>query len=285
MFKKTIVGVLLVAALAVSGVIVNGVASADTLAQLGPAVGDPWSASGTIDRVDDFGFWLAPDDGGAVIYVELGPPSFWQMNGASLTVGDVVDVQGYAAGTLYHAAIVTTASGDQIIVRDETGFPLWAGGRNAGANGLRDGSRVPQPQVQVDRETWETITGEVVEVLANSITVELADGTTLLLGLGRAALSGSSGVSFAAGDEVMVSGFSLNGRFVAGEIENLTQGGNLTLRDESGRPVWAGGPDQGMQLRQGAQGRRGAQVGPGAQTRPEEGRGRAAGGGRGRGGW
>ncbi len=276
MFKKTIMGLLVIAALIVSGLAVNGAA----LAQVGPAVGAPWSASGTIEAVDDFGFWLAPDDGGDEVYIELGPPNFWQTPGVTLAVGETVDVEGYVQGDLYHAAVVITSDGDEIVIRDETGFPLWAGGQNAGANALRDGSRVPQPQVQVDRADWETVEGTVTELLTNALTIALDDGSTLTIGLGRP-LASATDVAFAEGDEVAVMGFELNDRFVAGEIENLTQGGTLALRDDSGRPQWAGGPDQGMQLRQGAQGGRGAQVGPGAQSRPETGRGRAGGGRRG----
>ena len=280
MLRRIALSLFVVTALAMTGLMTNGSA----LAQVGPAVGDPWSASGTVERVDDFGFWLAPDDGGDAIYVELGPPAFWQTPGVTLTAGQTVDVDGYVQGTLYHAAVVTTADGSQIVVRDETGFPLWAGGRNAGANGLRDGSRVPQPQVQVDRDEWQMVEGTVSEVLASALTVELADGRMLTVGLGRPIAAAAADVPFEEGDAVRVSGFDLDGRFVAGEIENLTQGGTLVLRDDYGRPIWAGGPDNGAQMRSGARGWRGAQgcPCPGVQTRPETGRGRAPGG---RGGW
>lgn len=278
MFRKATLGFLVIVALALTGVTINGSA----LAQVGPAVGDPWSASGTIERVDDFGFWLAPDEGGEAIYVELGPPNVWQAAGVTLAAGDTVEVEGFVQGTLYHAAIVTTADGGEIVVRDETGFPVWAGGRNAGANGLRDGSRVPQPQVQVDRDEWETAEGTVSEVLANALTIEFADGSVLTVGLGHPIADSAADVAFDAGDAVQVAGFDLNGRFVAGEIENLTKGGTLVLRDDFGRPLWAGGPDAGAQMQQGTRGWRPAQPRPCVENCPQIGRGRAGGG---RGGW
>jgi len=43
------------------------------------------------------------------------------------------------------------------------------------------------------------------------------------------------------GDEIVVRGFHEDGEFKAGTVENVTTGETITLRDASGRPMWAGG--------------------------------------------
>jgi hypothetical protein len=42
------------------------------------------------------------------------------------------------------------------------------------------------------------------------------------------------------GDEVTVYGYDEDGEFKAGVVENLTSGASIILREESGRPMWAG---------------------------------------------
>jgi hypothetical protein len=211
----------------------------------GPQVGEPWMASGIIASLDGVGFDLVREGSGETIYVELGPTAYWQSQGVSLNAGESVAVEGFTQDGLYHAAVVTKSDGSQIIVRDlSTGQPLWSGGaRNSQAqagNGLQDGSRTPQPQVQVSPEDWITIEGTVTAVAQNNLTIQTIDGTTLALQLGQASFTAEQGVAFAAGDLVKVIGYDQNGRFRAGEIDNLTQGGRLMLLDPNGRPLWAG---------------------------------------------
>jgi hypothetical protein len=208
-------------------------------------VGEPWTARGTITGLDDVGFDLALDGGGETIYVELGPTTYWQSQGVSLSAGEHVAAEGFAQDGLYHAAVVTKSDGSQITVRDLTsGQPLWSGGTLNGqaqaGNGLQDGSRTPQPQAQVSPEEWITVEGTVIAVAQNSLTIQTADGATLTLQLGQAGFTAQQGVAFAAGDLVRVIGYDQNGRFRAGEIDNLTQGGRLMLLDPNGRPLWAG---------------------------------------------
>jgi hypothetical protein len=208
-------------------------------------VGEPWTASGTVTGLDDVGFDLALDGSGETIYVELGPTAYWQAQGVSLSAGEHVAVEGFAQDGLYHAAVVTKSDGSQITVRDlTTGQPLWSGGTLNGqaqaGNGLQDGSHTPQPQVQVSPEEWITVEGTVTAVAQNSLTIQTTDGATLTLQLGQASFTAAQEVAFAVGDQVRVIGYDQNGRFRAGEIDNLTQGGRLMLLDPNGRPLWAG---------------------------------------------
>ena len=69
------------------------------------------------------------------------------------------------------------------------------------------------------------------------ITVETAEGE-VLVGLGQA--SYREGFALKVGDKVSVTGFHEDGEFKAGTVENLTTGQTLVLRDETGRPGWAG---------------------------------------------
>ncbi|MDY6878071.1 MAG: hypothetical protein SWK90_17955 [Chloroflexota bacterium] len=83
---------------------------------------------------------------------------------------------------------------------------------------------------------WETLTGEVA-VVDSEITVQTAEGD-VLVGMGQALYR--EGFALEVGNEVSVTGFHEDGEFKAGTIENLTTGETLVLRDETGRPMWAG---------------------------------------------
>lgn len=215
------------------------------------SVGDPWTASGTITTLDTIGFTLSASDGTST-YVELGPASYWQAQGVTLAVGDSVTVNGYAADGLYHAGMVTLASGQTLTLRDPIGRPLWSGGAgngnagngagngqsNGGANGLKNGSGVPQPQAQVDE--WITVKGTITAMNTNSITVRTTANETLTIQMGKPSFAQAQGITFKVGDEVSVVGFYEGTQFSAGEITQLSTGLRLMLRDPNGRPLWAG---------------------------------------------
>jgi hypothetical protein len=224
------------------------------------AVGEPWTGSGTVSAVDDYGLMLAQPDG-SEIYVELGPPDFWQAQEVALAEGDSVSIEGFVDEDLYHAGTVTLSSGQQIALRDQYGLPLWSGGAangrgqgnaNGGGNGgngqgngagngnsgAQDGQRNPQPQAQVDE--WVTVEGVISEVAQNSITVQTTDGETLVVQLGRPGFVAEQGVTFQIGDEVIVVGFYEGTQFMAGEITQVETGMRVMLRDPNGRPLWAG---------------------------------------------
>ncbi|GAB4471365.1 MAG: hypothetical protein Kow00124_08350 [Anaerolineae bacterium] len=210
-------------------------------------VGIPWTGAGVIASFDDFGFTLALD-GGLAIYVELGPPAFWQAQGITLAAGQSVTVEGFTSDGMYHAAVVTFADGSQLVVRDvQTGQPLWSGGatngsgngnNNAAANGLQDGSHTPQPQASVDE--WVTLEGTIAAINRSSITMTLADGTSLTFQAGQPSFFASQGVTLQVGDAISVLGFYQNEQFMAGEIVQTATGLRVMLRDPNGRPLWAG---------------------------------------------
>lgn len=86
--------------------------------------------------------------------------------------------------------------------------------------------------------SWETVTGTVL--VADSELIIETDTGELLVGLGQAWYREEAGFVVNVGDEVRVAGYEEDGEFKAGTVENLTTGVSITLRDGSGRPMWAG---------------------------------------------
>ncbi len=91
-------------------------------------------------------------------------------------------------------------------------------------------------------DEWQTLEGKVTGV-DTDMTMKTADGT-VVVGLGQSWYREQAGFTLKMEDEVVVTGFYEDGEFKAGTIENQTTGETLVLRDETGRPMWAG---QGMQ--------------------------------------
>jgi len=103
-------------------------------------------------------------------------------------------------------------------------------GRNSGAGqGRNETVRAPFE--------WETLTGKVTAI-DGDVTIQTAEGEALV-GMGQSAYR--EGFELAVGDEITVLGFHEDGEFKAGSVENLTTGETIiTLRNETGRPMWAG---------------------------------------------
>jgi len=87
-------------------------------------------------------------------------------------------------------------------------------------------------------ETWLTVTGTVI-ALDHDLAIQTADGE-MVVHLGPEWYWEAQGITLNAGDQVEVTGFYEGDDFEAGQIENLTTGQAVTLRDEVGHPLWAG---------------------------------------------
>jgi hypothetical protein len=228
------------------------------LQQATDMVGDPWMAQGTIVAFDTAGMTLAIADG-AQLYVELGPPHYWQAQSITLAVGEVVTVDGFYNGDQYHAATVTKADGSQLVVRTADGLPLWSGGASndqtatngqggnagqqsgQGGNGQGgNGNTAGLGQTQVAPEDWITIDVTVVSQDVNGLTVQTQAGEVLTFQLGQARFVEGQAVTFAAGDEIEIRGFWQGTTFRPGEIVKLATGERLMLLDPNGRPLWGG---------------------------------------------
>lgn len=115
--------------------------------------------------------------------------------------------------------------------------PIESGGYGqGGSQGGRRGGAGQGRNETVRTVVWETLTGEVT-VVDSEITVKTATGE-VVVGMGQSAYRESFALQV--GDEVAVTGFYEDGEFKAGTVENLTTGETIVLRDETGRPMWAG---------------------------------------------
>lgn len=229
-----------------------GAAVQQQLNQSTDNVGDPWSTSGVIVEMGDVGMTVELTDG-SQIYVELGPSFYWQAQG-NLAAGAAITIDGFYNGDQYHAASITTADGATLALRSETGQPLWSGGAANGASGSagHGGQGAGGTgQVQVAPEDWVTIDATVATVNRNGLTVQTAEGETLVLSFGRATFWQEQAVQFAAGDAIEVKGFWQDGQYQTGQVTKLETGERLLLRDPNGRPLWGGPGRQGGQGGQG----------------------------------
>ena len=91
---------------------------------------------------------------------------------------------------------------------------------------------------------WLTVSGEVVALVDGELTLETADGE-LVAHLGPEWYWDAEGIVLDAGDSVSLTGFFEGDEFEAASVENTTTGESVSLRDESGRPMWAGGGRRG----------------------------------------
>lgn len=206
-------------------------------------VGEPWSVTATIVELGEVGMTVTTANGDQ-IYVELGPSFYWQAQGA-LAAGDEIMIDGFYNGEQYHAGSVTKADGAVLALRSATGQPLWSGGAENGG-GASHGNQ-GAGTMQVAPEDWETFAAGVVTVNRNGLTVEMAEGATLMLSFGRADFWQSQAVQFAVGDAIEVKGFWQDGQFQTGQVTRLATGERLLLRDPNGRPLWGGPGRNGAQ--------------------------------------
>ena len=100
----------------------------------------------------------------------------------------------------------------------------------------RGGTGIGQIQV----EEWLTIQGTVASVDADALIVETTEGEQVAVENRAWWFAQERGFSAQIGDQVTLVGFYEEGEFKAGQIKNTTSGQTILMRDESGRPLWAG---------------------------------------------
>lgn len=141
---------------------------------------------------------------------------------------------------------------------DQDQYPAQNGGGNRGGQsgrtteygyGERGTAREtqpnsPSPQAQVDE--WVVIEGSVDSVDSTLAVISLENGSTLEITGRPWSFALENGYALQAGDQVRLTGFYEDAeRFEVGTIENLTQGTSFQVRDQDGRPLWAGRGRQG----------------------------------------
>jgi len=108
------------------------------------------------------------------------------------------------------------------------------GQRGQGQGGSLNATGEPQAEV----EEWVTVEGTVLET--TDLLVETEAGEMVQVGLGPSHYREAQGFVLSEGDRVRISGYWEDGEFKAGEVENLTTGKTIILRDAYGRPMWSG---------------------------------------------
>jgi len=66
-------------------------------------------------------------DAGETLEMELGPAGYWLANGIALSPGDEVRIRGFYEETFEPAEIDNLTTGESVILRDDSGAPLWRG--------------------------------------------------------------------------------------------------------------------------------------------------------------
>lgn len=118
----------------------------------------------------------------------------------------------------------------------DTEVSTHVNGRRGGGQG---GSKAAGAQTEEVKD-WLSIQGIVISVDEEEMVVELSVGEQIIVE-GRAwSFSQESGFVVETGDQIQLTGFFEEGDFEVGGMENITTGQLVVLREESGRPLWAG---------------------------------------------
>jgi len=118
----------------------------------------------------------------------------------------------------------------------------YSGGQGGGYGYGRQeaaASGAPQPQAEVNE--WITLEGQAASADTTCLIVTISAGEQIEIS-GRAwSYAQEQGFSANAGDALQLTGFYDSGElFETGAIANQTSGQTVALRDENGRPRWAG---------------------------------------------
>lgn len=98
-----------------------------------------------------------------------------------------------------------------------------------------------EPLAQAKATEWITLFGEVISVDENALLVDIGAGDPLEI-TGRAwKYAQEMGFTTTAGDQLELLGFYEGEDFEVGGIDDITTGLSVALREENGRPLWAGG--------------------------------------------
>lgn len=87
---------------------------------------------------------------------------------------------------------------------------------------------------------WLTIQGAVVSVDANTLVVQADSGEQVAVEKRAWWFAQEQGFSAQVGDQVTLVGFYEGDDLEVGRIDDTTSGQTVLVRDENGRPLWAG---------------------------------------------
>jgi hypothetical protein len=157
----------------------------------------------------------------------------------SLKEGEAVRMMGYWEDGEFKAAQLTQLqTGQTLALRDEVGRPAWSGQGGNAQSTARDGAGT------VESDTWVEIVGRVVAVDETSLIVATADGQEIEITGRPWRFAQEIGFWAGIGDSLTLTGF-FDGEAFEAALIGYSNGQTAVLRDQSGRPMWAGGGQRG----------------------------------------
>jgi hypothetical protein len=115
------------------------------------------------------------------------------------------------------------------------------GGNNANAS--QAGTGIPDPQNGF--QEWVTLSGIVSNYIPPNFTLLTSDGQSIEAQLGNLSYVTGLGLELQEGQQVSLTGYyDPSGSLAVGQITLADSGQTFDLRDELGRPMWAGGPNR-----------------------------------------
>ena len=219
----------------------------------GEQAAEDWTVyEGTVTQAPAAGSDLVIEtEDGEEIVVGTGP-GYLAEQGFVLEAGDAVQVQGYwEDGELKAAQITRLQDGVTVQLRDQLGRPAWSGSGQRALSGqaaVGQGTVNGQGNLSVDEAgtgqaqvgEWLSLEGTASGVDSAAMVVMAGNGQEIVVD-GRAwRYLLEQGFEAQAGDGLELVGFYENDAFEVGEVTNLSTGQRVLIRDESGRPLWAG---------------------------------------------
>jgi hypothetical protein len=115
-------------------------------------------------------------------------------------------------------------------------------GRGGGGNGSggREEALDELDAGQAEVDEWITLEGTVDSVDEDNVIVVTADGEFVTVEDRPWSFAQEEGFSVERGDQVRLTGFYEDGKLEVGAMDNLTAGTSVQMREEGGRPLWAG---------------------------------------------
>ncbi len=160
-------------------------------------------------------------------------------------IGGLAAVVIAAAGAGAYQAFASSSS-DAPAAVDGVAVSTNGNGYHGGQEASRgDGTGVPSPQANAGE--LSTYSGTVTSVAGNVFTMNPGDGSSMTVQLGNSYYVETVGLALQEGDSVTVTGFWETPDTFTVQAIDVDEGGTpgtFVLREESGRPMWAGGGGQ-----------------------------------------
>ena len=178
-------------------------------------------------------------DGGSISLRDAAGHPAWAGSGKRATERQATEA---GAALVLGTGAEVLGTGELALAAGEQGQGQGRGrgndGQGQGGFGNQTSGQAGVGQAQVSE--WVMLQGTVVQVDANALVVEAASGSLVTVENRPWWFAQELGFAAQAQDTVTLIGFYENGEFEVGRLENVTSGVAVEIREESGRPGWAG---------------------------------------------